>query len=154
MVIAASGYAQTTEPSSTEQPSKPAPPGVWREVVTDRDGNVIVTRGHEVTGRPASSPEATAEGAKPEVDPIEKAREVAWRFTENLPDYTCEQRTLRYDANSRPLEWKLRDRVTADVVYVQGRENYVNIKVNNKPLKKGSPMDSGTWSYGEYGTIL
>jgi hypothetical protein len=149
ILIAVSGFAQTPEQSSTEAPAKrPAPPGVWREVVTDRDGNVIVTRGKEITGN------AAAAAASPELEPVEKAREIAWEFTDNLPDYTCEQRTLRYEAKSRPINWKLRDRVTADLVYIQGREHYVNLKVNNKLLKKGSPMDSGTWSYGEYGTIM
>ena len=128
--------------------AEPASTGVWREVITDEDGRVIRARGNEVTGH------ARTATASPELDAIEIAREVAWEFSSELPDYTCEQHTVRFEAKSRPLKWKKLDRVFADVVYTQRREYYVNYKINNKPLKKGTPFDSGTWSSGEYGTIL
>jgi hypothetical protein len=144
--------SKTEEPESKtkerEEPRRePAPPGVYREVVTDADGRILVVRGAEVTGHQAQI-------TSPELTPVEQAREVAWEFSRDLPDYTCEQWTWRYNGNKRPIQWKRRDRVFADVVYSGGKEYYVNVKVNNKPLKRGSPFDSGTWSTGEYGTIL
>jgi hypothetical protein len=131
--------------STTKHP-EPAPPGVWREVVTDAEGRVIQARGREIAGH-ASIHDT------PEMMPLQKAREVTGAFSTDLPDYTCEQLTWRYQTRSRPPKWKLLDRVVADVVFVQGKEHYVNVKINNKPLKKGTPFDSGTWSTGEYGTI-
>jgi len=39
-------------------------------------------------------------------------------------------------------------------MYVNGREDYRNIRINGKLLKKGSPEDSGSWSMGDFGTTL
>jgi hypothetical protein len=39
------------------------------------------------------------------------------------------------------------------VLYLNGREQYLNVRRNGRPLK-GSPIASGTWSTGEFGTVL
>ena len=40
------------------------------------------------------------------------------------------------------------------VVYEHGKEDYRDIKVNNKPLKQGETKAEGAWSTGEFGTML
>ncbi|GAB4411578.1 MAG: hypothetical protein OHK0021_20470 [Bryobacter sp.] len=39
-------------------------------------------------------------------------------------------------------------------MYVDGKEDYRNFKINGKPLKSGTPEDSGTWSEGDWSTTL
>ena len=87
-------------------------------------------------------------------DPIEKAREAAYQFTQKLPNFICDQRTMRHSSDQRPPNWKYEDRVEAELLYVDGREDYRNLKRNGKPIKKGSPQDTGQWSSGEFGTWL
>jgi hypothetical protein len=84
---------------------------------------------------------------------IEKARTVAGSFLENLPNYVCQEITTRYYSETRVPSWNVIDVLTADVVYEGGRESYRNLMINGKPLKK-PPEESGSWSTGEFGTIL
>ena len=85
---------------------------------------------------------------------IDEATESALAFTENLPNFICTQVTWRHQSETRTPNWQAHDRVEADLVYFDGKEEYRNTKINGKPLKKGSPQDTGTWSMGEFGTWL
>jgi hypothetical protein len=116
----------------------PLPPG--REIVTDSEGRVV-------------KEESTAAAPEPE-DPIDKARVVAFDFAEQLPNFICQQLTLRYSGEGlRNIDWKLQDRIETDLMYSEGKESYGNFKRNGKLIKKGGPQDTGSWSTGEYGTI-
>lgn len=85
---------------------------------------------------------------------IGKAQERAYEFIEKLPNFICDQVTMRSVSKTLKPDWKLQDRIQVELIYVNGKEDYRNIRINGKPLKKGSPMDSGTWSTGEFGTVL
>lgn len=146
---------------------------VLGEIVTDADGKEIKRTG-TVKGAPANLddrladrnktiPEseaaaATASGRPPgiltEQDLVEAAAESAFAFTENLPNFVCDQITWRHQSETRNPSWKPQDRVENELVFFDGKEEYRNIRIGGKPLKKGSPMDSGTWSMGEFGTVL
>ncbi|MFN7920529.1 MAG: hypothetical protein U0Q16_10565 [Bryobacteraceae bacterium] len=104
------------------------------EIVTDADGNVIERKG----------PSGETPGTRyVDLDPfITATREATAEFTQRLPDFLCEQLTTRSS-----------DRVTAEVLYVDGRESYRNLKINGKAPKGNSPAATGTWSTGEYGTM-
>ncbi len=106
--------------------------------------------------RPAPAP-VRAAPPPPPVNPrqafIEKARGVAATFLENLPNYVCQEITTRYISETRVPSWNVIDVLTADVVYEEGKESYRNLKINGKELKK-PPEESGSWSTGEFGTIL
>lgn len=85
---------------------------------------------------------------------IERAREAAYDFNEGLPNFICDELVMRYDSERRVPDWRYRDRIEVELLYVDSKEDYRNVRRNGKPLKKGSPEDSGTWSTGEFGTIL
>ena len=78
---------------------------------------------------------------------IGDARDAAASYTSSLPNFLVEQATTRYQG-SRAM-----DVVTADVSYVDGNENYKNIKINGRPAS-GPVEDTGSWSTGEFATTL
>jgi hypothetical protein len=103
----------------------------------------------------------TATGAAPVArraaagDPlIEKAREAVFDFIDTLPNFVCDQVTRRYSSHKIQTDWKYKDRLEVELVYSGGKEDYRNVRHNGKPLKKGSPEDSGQWSTGEFGSLL
>jgi hypothetical protein len=136
-VLKRGGPAEKREPV-VAPPSRTTGETVVREVEADASGKVIRTVG----------------APDPRTDLIERAREAAYQFTGQLPDFVCDQYVLRYVSKTLKPEWKLKDRVQLETLYTGGKEDYRNIRLNGKPLKKGSPEDSGSWSMGEFGTIL
>jgi hypothetical protein len=92
---------------------------------------------------------------EPAEDPlISKARANAEGFTETLPNYVVQQFMARYASYTSKPDWKPLDVVAADVVYENKRESYRNLKINGKPVKQGMEELSGSWSTGEFGTVL
>lgn len=149
-----------------------------REIITDRDGRVISDSkpipvpankpapepGKPESGTPSGAADTpgpvqpAAKTEQPQMEPytdpfIEEARAATEGFTETLPNFIVEQITWRTISESRPAKWRALDRVEAEVVYEDGKESYRNIRVGGKPLKKGSPEETGTWSAGEFNTI-
>jgi len=87
-------------------------------------------------------------------DPVvQKAMRYAFSFSDALPDFVCDQRTERFESRDNGAKWKKIDVVDAEVVYVERRENYRNIRLNGRPLRSFDSLD-GTTSTGEYGTVL
>jgi hypothetical protein len=46
------------------------------------------------------------------------------------------------------------DVVSAEIVYEDGQENYRNVKINNRPTDKPLQQIDGSWSTGEFASIL
>lgn len=114
------------------------PECVWSEVVVSADGTVT-----ETLVSPGN------------VDPfLEKVRGKVFSFSDTLPDFICDQLTDRYRSRSTPPKWKLQDRISAEVLLVNGKESYRNIKRNGKKLKRGTPQATGAWSTGEFSTMM
>lgn len=90
----------------------------------------------------------------PEEDLLDRARAVAYEFTTTLPDFICDQSVVRYQGEGLRPKWKMKDRLEAELVYFDGKEEYQNIRRNGRRLRKGSPEESGQWSTGEFGTTL
>ncbi len=87
---------------------------------------------------------------------IDKAREEAFSFAETLPNYVVKQFTTRYGteaARGGQTSWRALDTVTADVVSEDGKESYRNILINGRPPREAVEK-SGTWSTGEYSSVL
>jgi hypothetical protein len=151
---------------SAGQPSPQAPKPAPARSDPDDPGRPKLQRSGPATQRapevtpPAHPTESTKAATTPGApastgdDLIEKAREAAYLFDEQLPNFICDEYVLRWHSETRVPDWKLRDRVQLELLYVDRKEDYRNIKVNGRALKKGSPEDSGTWSTGEFGTVL
>ena len=143
------------------------------EIVTDADGRVIDVRGKlpEPTPPPKlptpqqQIPPETAESVKEGVTTVsttihpsgvsdlDKTKQVAFEHHEKLPNFICERHTLRYEGEGRNPKWKLQDRLTADVVSVDGGESLLNVRRNGKLLKGKLPEESGAWSTGEFASV-
>jgi len=85
---------------------------------------------------------------------IRKAQETALEFTETLPNYVCQEMIARFYSETTPVSWRPLDVVSSEVVYENGKEDYRNLAINGKPVKKGMEELSGAWSTGEFGTML
>jgi len=85
---------------------------------------------------------------------IEKARAAAEAFSEKLPDYICKEFMTRYGSASRPVNWQALDVVSMDIVYQDGRERYQNVAINGKATHKEIEQIGGSWSTGEFATVL
>jgi predicted transcriptional regulator len=103
--------------------------------------------------RSTPAPEPVRPAANAHLALIEKAREVASKFLEGLPNYVVQESATRYVSETRQPSWNVVDVVSAEVVFEENREHYRNLQINGKPSKK-PPEESGAWSTGEFGTIL
>jgi hypothetical protein len=130
-------------PAPAKTPTATTPKSPVREVIVDENGNAESV----IASRPVKYPKGTDEL-------IERAREAAYEFDSKLPSFICDQITVRHVSKTLKPDWKYKDRIQLELVYTKGKEDYRNIRINNKPIKKGSPEDSGTWSSGEFGSML
>jgi hypothetical protein len=60
----------------------------------------------------------------------------------------------RYYSDTKPANFRPLDVVSVDVVYEKGREDYRNVKINGKATQKKLEDTGGTWSTGEFGSLL
>jgi hypothetical protein len=110
----------------------------------------------EVNGvtRPPDAPKVDSRRTGDPV--IDMATEAAFSFSETLPNYVVKQLTTRYEtgaARGGQTSWNAVDTVSADVVSENGKESYKNVLIDGKPAKEAVEK-SGTWSTGEYSSIL
>lgn len=132
--------AQPVEVASNTPPPKPAPgdsaPADARPGVMRRDAPPVEPQTPKVDRR------------------IEKTREAVSTFTGSLPSYVCTEQIARFINTSHRVSWQALDIVSAEVVYENRKEQYRNLQINGKPVKKAMEELSGAWSTGEFGTVL
>jgi len=87
-------------------------------------------------------------------DLIRKAADTALDFTETLPNYVCQELMSRYQSETKPANWQAIDVVSTEVIYENGKEDYRKITLNGRPVNKKMEEMSGSWSTGEFGTVL
>jgi hypothetical protein len=86
---------------------------------------------------------------------LERVTEYARNYVKQLPDFLCTQVTRRYADPSGLEFWQLMDTVTERLSYVERRENYQVVLVNNRVTTGVSHEQlGGTTSSGEFGTLL
>ncbi len=105
---------------------------------------------------PSDSEPATPRTPLPgtDVEIIAEVRAASDTFNSSLPNYLAEQVTTRYYSTGFPVaSWQPIDTVTATVAYVDGKEDYRDIRINGNPTN-APPERSGSWSTGEWGTTL
>jgi len=134
----------TPPPSYSPAPSPGAVTEAENRPPVNNGGTPSILRGDEdpVVRRPAGDPL------------IAKATEAALDFTEGLPNYVCQEFMARYQSTTHPANWQAIDIVSAALVYENGKEDYRDVAVNGKLLKKSIEQVGGAWSTGEFGTIL
>ena len=150
------------------------------QIDSDDEGPPVLKRGGKAIRRDAEpappsaapsaapAPELSARNEPPEEDReppvrgpqrpeeviIEKAREAAGSFLESLPNYYCQEIMTRYQSESNSKNWQARDVVSMALVYENGKESYRNLAINGKATKKNIEDLSGSWSTGEFGSVL
>ena len=107
-----------------------------------------------VTDQPPSDEDIISSLQRPMEPLIRKATEAALEFTETLPDYVCQEMMARFQSESHPANWQPLDVVSTNVIYRSGKEEYRDLAVNGKPVKKSMEELGGAWSTGEFGTVL
>ena len=88
---------------------------------------------------------------------LDRMREYALNYTENLPNFICTQVTRRYvDPNVSDDHYRIIDTVVSKLSYNEGREKYEVVSVNNRPMMNVSmeQLKGGTVSTGEFGTLM
>ena len=121
----------------------------------------ILKRGKQLDLPPCPDPPPTpslpADPARtrsqnPSADLIERARDAAFEFSENLPNFICQEFMARYRQRGRdqtPL-----DVVSAEIIYDKGKESYRNVKINDRPTQTSLEEIGGAWSTGEFASTL
>jgi hypothetical protein len=119
-----------------------------------------VNSSEPAAGPPAVSPGTLAVEAAPAIIPVEedplikKAKDAVADYTGSLPNFFCRQLTTRYESDHPKEGWQALDVVSADVAYENGHETYKNIKVGNKATDKPMEEVGGSWSTGEFSSVL
>jgi hypothetical protein len=104
------------------------------------------------TGESETLPESHGPRLETDEAIISDARTASDNFATTLPNYLVEQLTVRYFSQTFPARWQEIDQVTADLAYVDGKEDYRNFRIAGKPIDR--PEQSGSWSTGEFSTTL
>jgi len=90
-----------------------------------------------------------------QLDPlIEQARYQAFEYSEKLPNFVCREVMNRMARQGRRGGWQTLDILETDLVYEDGKEDYRNIKINNRAVKKEMEQLEGSWSMGEFASTL
>jgi len=84
---------------------------------------------------------------------IERAREAAFEFSAKLPNFICEEFMSRFTQRGREEEMRL-DVVSAEIIYRNAQESYRNVKINDRPTNEDLQEIGGSWSTGEFASIL
>lgn len=84
---------------------------------------------------------------------IERAREAAWQFSQKLPNFVCQEFMSRFTQRGSQDKMPL-DLVSAEIIYEDGHESYRNVKIDNRPTDKSLQEIDGSWSTGEFASIL
>jgi hypothetical protein len=84
---------------------------------------------------------------------IERAREAEWQISQKLPNFVCQEFMSRFTQRGREGKMPL-DLVSAEIIYEDGHESYRNVKIDNRPTDKPLQEIDGSWSTGEFASIL
>jgi hypothetical protein len=84
---------------------------------------------------------------------IERARQVAFQFSQKLPNFRCQESMSRFTQRGREQKTPL-DLVSAEIIYEDGRESYRDVKIDDRPANKALEDINGSWSTGEFASML
>jgi len=125
-------------------------------ISTGNAGAPVETESAAETAAPEAAPAPPSGSPRPATTDdalIKDARDASANFTSTLPAYLAQQVTTRYFATGWPIAtWQTIDEITAELAYVNGKEQYRDFKIDGRPIDR--PERSGAWSTGEFGTTL
>src|SRR5262249_50274614 len=77
-------------------------------------------------------------------------------YTKGLPNFICTQVTTRHvDTSGNETAWRIADTIQEQLSYVDGKENYKVMLVNNQAVtNKTHESLGGATSSGEFGSML
>ena len=85
---------------------------------------------------------------------LAEVREYAENYTKRLPDFLCLQVTRRYYDPTGLEFYRLADTVATRLSYVEQKEDYKVILVDNKPSDVSYDQLGGATSTGEFGSLM
>lgn len=87
---------------------------------------------------------------------LSEIQQNALNYTKNLPNYICTQVTKRHVDPTGTESWRLADTIMEQLSFVDQKENYKVIMVNNNMVTNNLTHDKlgGAKSSGEFGSIL
>lgn len=153
-----SAAATKKQPSATKVPAATAASAAPALPASSATAGRETGAGQPAVPQPAGARPAAPQPPAPPLDPraafIERTRERTAEYTEKMPNFVCQQVTTRYFSADSGRRWDAQDVVSANVVYEEGKESYHNIAVNGKPANKSMEELGGSWSTGEFATLL
>jgi hypothetical protein len=86
---------------------------------------------------------------------IEQARQHAFEFAEELPNFIVTQSVTRYSEAPGNKDWQQEDRLEIELTYRVGKgEEFKLLRVDGKPARQTYQEIGGSTSTGEFGTML
>ena len=160
-----SGSHRTARPGvAPSAPGPPSRPSLRRpDSAEDDDPGPPKLRRHGSADRPRPAttppylPPAEYKPRLPvaQTDPlIERVRWEAFEYSSKLPNFICRRVMTRMDRQGLMSGWQALDVVEAELVYENSREIYRNIKIDNKPVNREMNQIEGSWSMGEFASML
>jgi hypothetical protein len=124
-------------PSEMPQRSNPGEPAI--------PASPSVPSSPESAGVPGSPPHFDdVPAAPPPQDAlIEKARSSIESFSSRLPNLICQEAMARFTRDANAESWQPLDVVSTDLVYEDGKESHLNVKIDGQPADQQEL--SGSW---------
>jgi hypothetical protein len=85
---------------------------------------------------------------------LERVRQYAGRYLDNLPNFVCARVTQQFEAGKKPKNWKQRDTLTSRLIFNQGKENQTLELVNGKPISPFRFVSRPLETEGEFGILV
>ncbi len=85
---------------------------------------------------------------------LEKVRQFASRYLDNLPNFVCSRITEQYEAGKKPKDWRRHETLTTRLIFNQGKENETLELVNGKPIRPGHFIERPLETQGEFGGLV
>ena len=90
-----------------------------------------------------------------ELLPVAQACEAALQMRDSMPNFICDLKVKRTQvipelAGGSPTVVRREDIVTAEVTYLNGQEQFGNVRINGKPTDDANAIHTRNWTSGEF----
>jgi hypothetical protein len=120
-----------------------------------REASQTLSAPPQPTPTPPPPPPLPPPSPEEEHKVIEQAREYAMNYTQSLPNFLCTQVTRRYVDPHGMEFWAPTDTLTSRLSYVDHKEDYKLVFVNNRAVANVSYESvGGATSGGEFGSMM